>query len=370
MHVFKKISLWVVTLVLTIALTTMLLAAPITTRLTNRQSIKNWVSSPEVLNGVAEVVPTVLSQTFEGDNEVGLTQISQQVVGVDLNQLADASLTIITPEYITQKLNPVIDGTYDWLEGKTDSPEFSVVLSDKLTALADAVSGPLKSELAKLPDCPKEIAYSSEFNPIDALCVPPGTDINFIVDEFSQQLTASPEMSDVNISSDDIDFDQELLTTGPEVFSVMRNLPYILGGLTLLLSVGFVLLSKSFKRGLSKLSWIFVGNGLLAFVGFWILGNSDLLGTFDFGDGPDAAIMESVMRPLMNIVFSDIASLGKQVGLFVAALGIVIWLANYTHHKISHEQKENSKKPQTTKSPKPPVKNNQDSNYIEKLTKK
>ncbi len=72
----------------------------------------------------------------------------------------------------------------------------------------------------------------------------------------------------------------------------------------------------------------------------------------------------------MNVVFSDIASLGKQIGLFVAALGVIIWLANYTHHKISHEQKENSEKPKTRKSSKPPVKNSQDSGYIDKIAKK
>ncbi len=371
MHMLKKISFWFAFSLLNTALLLALVVTPVSTHLTNRESIKSWVSNPEVLDGVSEVVPTILSDAFEGDgNEVGLTQVSEQIIGVNLNELADASSDILTPEYITQKLYPVIDGVYDWLEGKTDSPEFNVVLSDKLTALADAVGGPLKSELAKLPACPSNLVYTPDFNPIEALCVPPGTDVNFIVDEFTRQITTSPDIADISFSSDDMEFDEELLTTAPLVYSGASNLPYVFAGVALLFSVAVVLLSKSTRHGLRNLSWIYIGNGLLVALSFWILGNTDAFVNINSAEGISPVVADNLIEPFIKIVLSDIARTGLLISLSVAAIGAAILLALYTHHKIAHEQDENSKKTTKAKKETPAPTSRQEARYLNKIAKK
>ncbi len=370
MHMFKVISFWFTFLLLNTALVLALVITPVSMHLTNRQSLKNWVSDPELLDGVLEVVPTLLSEAFEGEEEAGLVQISEDIIGVDMQQLVKAAEDVLTPAYLTEKIFPVIDGVYDWLEGATDSPEFNIVLSDRLTALADAVSGPLKSELAKLPACPSNLQYSPDFNPIEALCVPPGTDVSFIVDEFTRQLTASPEIADISFSSDDMEFDEELLTTAPTVYSGISNLPYIFGAMVLLLSAAFVLLAKSFKKGLNKLSWIFIVNGTFTGLSFWILGNTDIFIKINTSDGVNDLVEENILKPLLTAVLGDIARTGLLISLFAVAVGVVILLANYTHHKITHEQKESSKKPAKKKSPDSTPTERQETRYINKIAKK
>jgi len=367
----KKISFWFAFFLLNTALLLALTVTPVSTHLTNRESIKSWVSNPEVLDGVAEVVPTILSDAFEGDgNEVGLTQVSEQIVGVNLNELTDASSDILTPEYITQKIYPVIDGVYDWLEGKTDSPEFNVVLSDRITALATAVSGPLKSELAKLPACPNNLVYTPDFNPIEALCVPPGTDVSFIVDEFTRQITTSPEIADISFSSDDMELDEEVLAAGPNIYYVVKNLPYVYIGAVLLFSVALILLSESTLRGLRNLSWVFIGNGLLVALSFWILGNTDAFININSVEGISPAVADNLIEPFIKVVLSDIARTGLLISLSAATIGAAILLALYTHHKIAHEQDENSKKTTKTKKEISVPTSRQETRYLNKIGKK
>lgn len=373
----KKIFFWFAFFLLNTALVLALVVTPVSTHLTNRESVKSWVSSPEILGGVSEIIPTLLSEAFEDEDGVGVSQISDEVIGVDLNQLAEAAGDVLTPDYMTEKLHPVIDGLYDWLEGETESPQFEVVLSDRITALADAVSGPLKSELAMLPQCPSNLQYSEDFNPIEAFCVPLGTDVESIVDEFTEQLTASDDIADISISSDDIEFDEDVLTLAPQVYSGISSLPYVFIGAVLLLSVALVLLAKSYGRGLNTLSWTFIGSGAVTAISFWILGKTDLFVNINSGGQGgevDELVTEHIVEPLVKVVLGDIARTGLMISLFVVALGVIILLGNYTHHKITHEQKE-----ETPKKPKPAKKTKadddvptgrQEARYINKISKK
>ncbi len=370
MHTFKTISFWFVLFLLSVSLVLALVTTPVSTRLTDRQSLKNWVSSPEVLEGVSEIVPTVLSEAFEDEEGIEISQFGDTVIAIDLDPLMASTSDVLTTEYLTTKLNPVIDGLYDWLEGKTDSPEFEIVLSDRLTALSDAISEPLKNELAKLPVCSNDFLYSSDFNPIEAVCVPSGVDAGFIVDEFTSQVTTSPDIADISFSSDDLDLDEDILTAVPRFYSGVKNLPYAFAVAVALLSIAVVLLAKSFRRGLDRLSWVLMASGLLLALSFWILGSLKSFVSINAGDSISDLALEKIIEPLAVVVLGDIAQTGLLISLSVAAVGAVLLLSSYTHRKIRHEQKESSKIT---------VKNNlddaspteqQETRYINKISKK
>ena len=348
----KKILYWFSVFLLSLVLVLTLVIVPISTHLTNRQSVKNWVSNPELLDGAVNLLPALLAQGDDsGAGQENLSQILEQN-SINEDEIIDALKTVITVEWLAEKFGIVIDGTYDWLEGKTPEPEFEVVFTDKLTAVATAITNPLKSELAKLPACPTNVTIE-DFNPFKEACVPLGVDIAALVDEYTSQLTSTSDIADISISSDEIDFDEEMLTTAPSVFSAFETMPYVLLALLLLLSAAVVLLASSVKKGIRKLSWVFIINGAISALSFWILGKTSLLARSYEGSDIDPAVIENIIEPLASQVLGDVSSTGVILGLLVVSVGVLLWLSNFIHHKVSHEEQAQNKPDDEIKNPAP-----------------
>lgn len=365
MHALKSIAHWVAIGFLSLWLVLALVVLPVSMHLTNRQTIKSWVGDTQLLEGVSEIIPVFLAQTQEeeeeGQDSDSLSQLLDQS-GIDTTVLADASEEVITPEYVRQKLFPVIDGIYDWLEGDTSSPIFDIVISDRLTALADNLSGPLTSELNKLPECPPGTPLDSEFNPIVAQCLPAGVVVDQAIDDFSKSLTDFGDTPDIAISSDEMEWDEETLETVPKVYSVVNYLPLYLGGLILVFSVLVVVLAKSLPRGLKRVSWSFIINGALVGISFWLLGAIDQLTSVDDSDMPQS-LVDNLIEPFLEIVIGEIARTGVMISLISISIGAAIWLATFMHHKITHSHDGYAKVRDTTPSEKSETK------YINKISK-
>ncbi len=363
MHVFKTIAHWVAIGFLSLWLVLALVVLPVSMHLTNRQTVKSWAGDTRLLEGVVEVIPIFLAQTQEEEEQdsASLSQLLDSS-GIDTTILTTASEDVITPEYLRQKLFPIIDGFYDWLEGETTSPVFDIILSDRLTVLADNLSGPLTSELNKLPTCPASSSLDSEFNPITAQCVPAEAEVDQLIDEFSNSLTHFGDTPDIVISSDEMDWDQTTLEAVPRAYSVVNHLPLYLGGLILVFSVLIVVLSKSIKRGLKSLSWTFIVNGAVVGVSFWLLGAIDGLTSVSDSEMPQSVI-DNLINPFIDIVIDEIARTGVMMSLISVSIGAIIWLATYMHHKIAHSHPSYAKVRDTTPSEKSETK------YINKISK-
>ncbi len=363
MHVLKTIAHWVAIGFLSLWLVLALVVLPVSMHLTNRQSIKGWVGNTKLLEGISEVIPLFLAQTQEEDKENGDSVIELlEQSGIDTTVLTTASEDILTPEYVRQKLFPLIDGAYDWLEGDTPSPIFKIVLSDRLTALADNLSGPLTSELNKLPECPPGTPLDDEFNPIVAQCLPAGVDVNQLVNDFSSSLTHFGDTPDIVISSDEIEWDEAVLETGPRIYSIVNNLPLYLGGLILVFSVLVVFLAKSISHGLKRVSWSFIINGALVGISFWLLGAIDQLTSVGDSEMPQS-VVDNLIEPFIDIVIGEISKTGVMLSVISVAIGAAIWLAVLMHHKIVHSHDGYAKVRDTTPSEKSETK------YINKISK-
>lgn len=304
--------------------------------------MKSWVNDPEVLGGLATVVPEIVSESV-GNEGAALVKIADTPVGIDAAQLSAAVEEVLTPEYLSEKTDPIIDGIYDWLEGNTDKPEFEVNFTDRLTAVVNAMKAPLTSELAKLPDCPASIEYTTNFNPLESPCVPLGIDIEGIVNTFSEYATSNATDIDITVSSDDLDLSDEVLENAPRVYSGLAAMPAFFGILTLLFGVAAVFLADTKTKGLRWLSWSMVINAAITTVGFWLVTRSDTFSS-EATDATEKLIFDEVVTPLVKTVLKDIGNTGVTLGLAVFVMGIAIWLLTHVYHKVHEEQSADNKK--------------------------
>src|SRR5476649_1346393 len=86
---------------------------------------------------------------------------------------ADATFT---PQFVQKNTEQVLDGTYDWLDGKTPVPDFQIDLTSTKIAFANNVAAAVQKQLAGLPVCTaaQTQALAANFDALSATCLPKG----------------------------------------------------------------------------------------------------------------------------------------------------------------------------------------------------
>ncbi len=362
MHVLRIISFWLTFVFFSAFLVLSLVVPPVTTHITDREAVKSWVNDPNVLNGIGEVVPEIISESL--NEESSLVQVSDTPLGVDIDQLVDAAQEVLTPEYLAGKTDPIIDGVYAWLEGDTEEPEFEIDLSDKLNAVVVALKAPLRSELAKLPVCPSNISHTDDFNLFETPCVPQDVDIDKIVDTFSEFITGSDADIDFTVSSENIDFSEEVINYGPNVFAGLSAMPVFFALMTILFGTATVFLASSRAKGLRMLSWSMIFNGIIIAIGFWLISGINNFSS-EANDPLEELIFEKVATPLLQAILADISKTGLLLSLFTVVIGIIIWLLTHVHKKVHKEHELHQKSVGKLKDATPSER--QESIYINKI---
>src|SRR5690606_6585385 len=178
-----------------------------------------------------------------------------------------------------------LDGTYNWLEGNSDKPEFMIDLADAKQRLADGLGNYAASRAASLPACTaaQSAQLSQEgFDALNAPCLPPGVNPQTAAADLRNQIITSEDfLGQTSFSGDDI----KVSSNGREVpidqaneFKKLQSayqagmLAPILFGLTAALAaIGIVFLSSSKKSGLGRIGLISLTAGLLLAISWGVL---------------------------------------------------------------------------------------------------
>lgn len=136
-----------------------------------------------------KIVPAVLDIAAQEQLE-GLAQGSGASTDLPISEpwVRSAVEKAFPPSDIEQKGNSILDGTFAWLEGETEKPEFKVDFTANKQQLAQELSLATENRLASLPRCPRN-QIASTVDAYKAECLPLGV---------SPSLVASRVAADVN----------------------------------------------------------------------------------------------------------------------------------------------------------------------------
>src|SRR6185312_16395026 len=104
----------------------------------------------------------------EGDNSdlTGSVSLSDAAV-------QSAAKAAFPPELIQESVNTFLESNYDWLQGKTGSPDFRIYLSSQKQDFAQRVGEYVKMYTAGLPQCtPQQELQEAGMDPLAATCRP------------------------------------------------------------------------------------------------------------------------------------------------------------------------------------------------------
>ncbi len=160
----------------------------------------------------------------------------------------------------------IIDGSYVWLNGRSEYPAFSIDISEEKSLIIQTLADDTYSRIETLPNC--TIAQlqelNKEFDPFTIPCRPP---INLegekqkLIDEYS---TNEAILSDTTFDGEELFKEGERHDSTnnakyiPVVFGAVMRSPYFFAGVAIVSIIGVLLLADTRTKGIHKLGKLFI----------------------------------------------------------------------------------------------------------------
>lgn len=165
---------------------------------------------------------------------------------------------VFSPQLLRQSSHTVIDGTYEWLQQKSDRIEFSVNLAQQRTALIDSLSTYASVRLEGMPAC--SAAELQQGNVFKLQCEPPGFYQEIVKTQVVSDLTNSDFLSDPVISDDSLPRNSQGLRIDeqfsymPTVFGVLSYGVLIASSAVVAASVVYISVRRPKRKAIASLA--------------------------------------------------------------------------------------------------------------------
>jgi hypothetical protein len=229
--------------------------------------LESWLSDSKIYDRLpaAALVQTQKSGTDSGAGSISLSDPAVQ----------QAARTAFPSDLLRHSANTLLDSNYDWLAGKTATPNFSIDLSSAKQNFAKLVGQAAATHLAALPVCtPAQLAQLSI--PVDSLsvsCRPAiltaqaeGARITEAVGN-SNDLLSDPVVTAGSLNQD-LKNGQgqpyyQKVSWAPKAYRAALKLPWVLGGLALLSGLGIIFIAPSRRRGTRRIGAVLLLAGII-----------------------------------------------------------------------------------------------------------
>lgn len=267
--------------------------------------------------------------------EIGQIIVKQSTKDAPKDEIiAKAISRVATEERIQSITEPAIAGVFSWLEGDTPKLLVELDLEQVQNSFTKTYKADLKKFANKLPQC---TSYQTQANyDISTLkCIPPGTDINQLINQSIDQAKANNDVfAEANASDGTIDnteakeagiaspIESNLPKEIPMLFQFLqKSWPYMLV-LFVLSVVGTIFLSKTRFHGIRKVGVTLILSSIgLIIAGMLMKISIDSL-TPATNPSTDQAPTESIQN-IVKTLLGDLSGVWIWPGIILLILGIV-----------------------------------------------
>lgn len=264
----------------------------------NSNNIKKILSNSGIYNSIVSSTLNQSKQITGGGSDVPLSDPAVQA----------AAEAVVTPQFLRQTTETVINSTYEWLDGATPVPDFQIDLTSLKAAFAAQVAKAVTARASSLPACAAD-SGQQPFNVFGATCLPKGVSPASVAGEVQKSIvngqgflntpTVTADSIKTGGSNQSVYADQ--LKNAPQVYQKAKKTPAILAILSLVIIVGIVLLSTSRWRGLRRAGITLLGVGIVVLIFAWGLNysvNQKVL--------PNLNLNNQVLQEKVKVFLSDL----------------------------------------------------------------
>jgi hypothetical protein len=266
---------------------------------------------------------------------------NQEDIPVNRPEIQNIIKQAASPEFLQTQTETTLDSLYAWLQGKTETLNFKVDLTDVKARLADGVGQYVGQRLSALPPCQTPV-NPNDVDAFNATCVPVGYNAAEAAAKAKDEILRGEFLKDTELTAASIKnndgktLDQQLKAV-PGIYQRI-NQGVLLGGLAaLLLAVAIVFLSVTRRSGLKKVAITFITIGAIsAFLGW--------LSSFAVRRGSEELAKTSANNPLTEhgvnvakLLVNDVRFWWMLYGIALVVVGIATLVTlHFTKSKEGH----------------------------------
>lgn len=272
-------------------------------------------------SGVYERIPAVIY-----DNSVDSNSTTSASIPLKSPVVRQAAIDTFNPVFVQKSAENLIDGTYGWLDGQTNAPQFTI----DLKAAKDNFARVLSERLGKLPKCSAEQqAKIKKFDAFSSTCLPAGIDVAAAKKEVVKETANSDNfLKETKIDASTFkDSDGKPVFDNysevPKTYQAALRIPYIAGAICLLLGAGVVYASKTRREGLKKLSKLLVISGF--FVALVPIAVSHLIENI-LKSSADDKIASELIGPVVSELSRTTSKVYFAVGAIYVLLAVAVFV--------------------------------------------
>ncbi len=329
MNVLRRFGLGIVGIVLFTSLIGTAWADVAARTIGKRDTIKTWLIESKFYDNVTNAA-------LEGLRSVKGEESGS--VPVDDPELQAQIRAIFTSDFLRENIENVLDGTYNWLEGEVDKPDFAIDLSTIKSRVATALGQYAAKRAEGLPAC---TIPQPEFDALNTNCVPKGLTGGEIANMVETEFLNNPDFIKQEVVTADnfnvgengqkpIDF------TNPKLENIRRAYQFsswaapILAFLALLSACAIVLLSSTRRAGMRRAGILTVGAGVVLGITYLVMVKlpSFLNNLVANNIADDRTASETLVRDIISTVSSDLRTIIGVYALVFIGLGLGLIIAS------------------------------------------
>ncbi len=290
------------------------------------ESVKNWLSESDTYKNSLQSFLELLN-TSSGPNAESAADKLGGNQSISQSKITTAVVEAIDPAFLRDQVEGGIDGLYAWLKGETQTPQFSVSLAGRHSAMIESLTNTLYDELKDRPLCANASNLNTD-NLLEANCQIPRAELRVLVVRLIKQDLAKEiaVFSTEGYNGDSLNLSRSSAESIPKNFAIISWVPWFLLLLVIGLSGLIILTAKGLDRGLRE-----AGVALISLAGLTLLGTfilswvSSLIPVWQPGDkvstAGEANFAKDVLKPLMEVIINDAMSATRLACLILLLLG-------------------------------------------------
>lgn len=277
---------------------------------------------------VYEVIADELARNFSAE------ALTEQNIQVDQKTVQDAAKAAITPELVQENSEKIIDGTYSWLDGTTQTPDFKLDTEKIQEQMSLNLTTAAAERVQKLPPCtPAQLQQfdPGTLDPFSLPCQPPG----FNAATIRKQLDRNLESRDGLLQSEPVTSSDITTSEGqnvfaqadrvPGIFQLGQKLPWIFGVLAILAAGLVIFFNEPRLRGVKSLSVSLLITGVLLLVSMTIVSFIfKQIGTNIGGTGNEAGSAALTVAQTLTSQVNNPLKIFAVAYLLIGVVGLVL----------------------------------------------
>lgn len=246
-------------------------------------AINRLVTQSETVKGALNdsgIYDTLVDNVLDQSEEAGDPQEASRLP-LEREEVRAVTKEVFSPELLRSSSETVIDGTYRWLEGKSDKPDLRLDFTSTKADIATKLNSYLRGRVATLPACTNSAQLSASMDLFTITCKPPGVNLEPEINRITQEFSTSDNfLPDPVITADDLTLNAngqkvpayQQLEYLPAMFQAARLLPWLFGLMALGTALIIIWLSRPHRRGFKRVAVSLITCGVFLLLGFWIFG--------------------------------------------------------------------------------------------------